>query len=291
MGIQEDMLPLGKLCEDIYKLPTTGAIERFVQKIKEIIEKIKNEPISASEKTKIKNDICRVAADTASFVLRVRSMPEKAKMIMEKMQEEFNDDFEMRGIVANYKQIIDEQIELKNKEAEQRVKEHDKSKKAKKSKTILSVLTVLIIAFFVITSVTKPLPTKEEKAALAKAFSYDSRINEEVYLDIKNIIPVWGIYTESKNSFIHEDYDKFVCECLTSSGKTVWLSINYWEYRSHFDMGMSNNYYLAEETARELYYSPAKRIYGTVKKTDDVHENLSSDIGEEKMVEFDYVIE
>lgn len=113
-------------------------------------------------------------------------------------------------------------------------------------------------------------------------FSQSVGSGTKVYADIVSIFPEIGIYTQGSS-----DYSSFVCKCKTSSGTTVWVYISVSEYKSNFDSSISTD--VNTQFAEEITFSASKKIHGTVKTSNYVLSDLSTDIGAATLIDFTFV--
>lgn len=127
-------------------------------------------------------------------------------------------------------------------------------------------------------------------SATEKAYSSSAGLYDKVYVDVSSLIPSVGIYTTYNNnsysalSKLYSDYDYFVCECTTSTGKKVYVYISTSDYKKYFDSTVSTS--VSNSTANMMNYSPAARIHGKVISSSSALDTLPTKIGSSTVIEF-----
>lgn len=149
----------------------------------------------------------------------------------------------------------------------------------------------VIIALTVIASAIYSSLSDKKEADITEAPDYSPAVSaadeqyffdctapgESVYADIVSIFPAYKIY-EEENVYTH-----FACECVSSSGDTLWLFITISDYVAFFDSEAWDS--IHSDYADEISF-PARRIYGFTQYADDLIDDFSKDIGSEMYIEF-----
>lgn len=143
------------------------------------------------------------------------------------------------------------------------------NKKNKTIKTIIICIIAVIIAFFIVKGLIDDAHNSEQRNFATETMNDDYT---NVYADIVSMEPEYFVYT----SYNHSPYDisEVICKCKTVEGKTIWASVDIWEYPG----GSSTS----EERNEPQYYSGTnpKRIVGSVTTSGKVMDELESRIGD-----------
>ena len=254
---------------DIKSIPTKGKIDALVSEVKTLDETVRASSLSNDKMQETREGICAMIHSLAIELHNNKKETAYALRLVEALVDVFGD-------VSEIKDKLEEDIIALRKQL--RIKEENEKQKEKSKTTSIVALGMLIILalVFLIDSGVKHMTEKD-----IPAVSYSSSVEAgtKVYADIKSIFPAIGIYREGSS-----DYYAFVCECKTSSGKTVWVSMSTTEYKEHFDSTVSTN--VNTEYAEEVNFSSTKRIHGVTEKADSVMYGLSSSINSTTVISF-----
>ncbi len=116
-----------------------------------------------------------------------------------------------------------------------------------------------------------------------EAYSSASAAGDAVYVDVVSFAPVSGIYDESEKMHINKNYSDIVAEAFTSDGDLIHVMFTVDEYKKEIDPDLDLSNVIVSNVMgsyNTIYYSPARRIHGTVITADSVTDNLSETTGD-----------
>lgn len=157
----------------------------------------------------------------------------------------------------------------KNIAIQKRIAAIEASNKRKKIITTIMVLVVIAVIAVFIVKEAKESAYNGQLRNFATETMNDDYTN--VYADIVSMEPEYFVTTKSGSSYL--GITEVICKCKTVEGKTIWVTIDIWEYPggSAYD----------EEKNEAQYYSKSEpmRLTGTVTTAKKVIDKLESSIG------------
>ena len=249
---------------------TSTSVEEFISRVKKLDAQIKALNIDADLCTKLRENLCYTARESAINLHNDRQETSFALTLATALLNQFHDIPTLKAkLTDDVSTLTQQSAELQARNAHQ------------KSENIGCLVVIGIIVLIVILSsighgsnsgsnMSAPNNASNTTASTETVFSNSSTSGTKVYANIVSIWPAIGIYTESSSN-----YSNFVCECKTSAGTTVWVYMTVTEYKNNFDSSASAS--VSAAYADEVTYSTAVKIHGTVKKADNIMSGLSSD--------------
>lgn len=141
----------------------------------------------------------------------------------------------------------------------------------KRKKIITAVIVVIVVAIIAVLIV----QSARESAINSQLRNFATEtMNDDytnVYADVVSMEPEYFVTTKSGSSYL--GITEIICRCKTVEGKTIWVTINTWDYPG----GSSYD----EDKNEAQYYSKTNpvRLTGTVTTAEKVVDRLENSIG------------
>lgn len=270
--IDSEIESVGRTMTEIKAVPTREKIDRLVSKVKSLNEMILSSDLSNDKVQETREGLCVMVRGLSIELHNTKKETAHALRLAEALVDIFGDIPTARDKLKEDVSTLRQQL---------RIKEANESQKRTNTiKRIVALAIVACVALWLWIDSNNGHLTKQDVPAVSYSSSLET--GTKVYADIKSIFPAVGIYTEGSSN-----YSDFVCECKTSSGKTVWVYMTTTEYKNNFDSTASTS--TKAQYAEEIKFSGTKRIQGTTQKADSVMSGLADDINSTMVINFSSV--
>ena len=270
--INEEIDSVKKYMLDIKTYPNEPKIDLLISKVKSLNEKILIGGLRDDEMQGARESVCTIVRGFAIELHNSQQKTDLALRLTEALIDIFGDIPAIRDRLNNDISTLRQQLRIK-----------EANEKQRRTTVIMRLVTLVVVACIAlwlwIDSNNGHL-TKQDVPVVSYSSSLET--GTKVYADIKSIFPAVGIYTEGSSN-----YSDFVCECKTSSGKTVWVYMTTTEYKNNFDSTASTS--TKAQYAEEIKFSGMKRIQGTTQTADSVMFGLADDINSTMVINFSSV--
>lgn len=273
---------------------TDDIVNDLIADVKALNKKIK--AINADEETitQLRIALCIIAREGAIYAHNERQQTLLALSIAKMLLAEFGDVEEVRGKLSEDVASLNRQLialsASRSTYTPSYQTTHNRNSDDSNKGWIIATIIFAIIIIFAIASVSDYSSNSGQSSGNTPSYTQPSEVKfsssvssgTDVYADIVSIFPAIGIYTEGSSY-----YSYFVCECVTSSGSTIWVYISVSDYRENFDSDVSTSVY--SSTNEEITFSYSRKIHGEARVADNVMSGLSSDTGATMLIDFDSV--
>lgn len=255
--------------QEVKVLPNNAKIDSLISKIKSLDEKILSGDLKDDKVQDVREGLCIIVRGLAIELHNNKKETAHALKLAEALVDIFGDLPSTRDKLKEDVSTLRQQLRIKEA--------NEKQKRTNTIKRIVALAIIACIALWIWIDSNDGHLTKQDIPAVSYSSSLET--GTKVYVDIKSIFPAVGIYTEGSSN-----YSDFVCECKTSSGKTVWVYMTTTEYKDHFDSTASTS--TKAQYAEEIKFSTAKRIHGKTQRADSVMNGLADDINATMVINF-----
>lgn len=267
--IDSEIESIEQTMKGIKTAPTKEKIDGLVSRVKSLDETILSSDLSDEKVQETREGLCIIVRGLAIELHNNKKETAHALKLAEALVDIFGDLPSTRDKLKEDVSTLRQQLRIKEA--------NEKQKRTNTIKRIVALAVVACIALWLWIDSNNGHLTKQDVPEVSYSSSLET--GTKVYVDIKSIFPAIGIYTEGSSS-----YSDFVCECKTSSGKTVWVYMTTTEYKDHFDSTASTS--TKAQYAEEIKFSTAKRIHGKTQRADSVMNGLSDDINATMVINF-----
>lgn len=270
--INEEIDSVKKYMLDIKTCPNESKIDLLISKVKSLDKKILIGGLRDDEMQGARESVCTIVRGFAIELHNSHQKTDLALRLTEALIDIFGDIPAIRDRLNNDISTLRQQLRIKEA--------NEKQRRTTVIARLVTLAVVACIALWLWIDSNNGHLTKQDVPAVSYSSSLET--GTKVYADIKSIFPAVGIYTEGSSN-----YSDFVCECKTSSGKTVWVYMTTTEYKNNFDSTASTS--TKAQYAEEIKFSGTKRIQGTTQKADSVMSGLADDINSTMVINFSSV--
>lgn len=268
-AIEAEFKAVEGIMNGIKTVPTKEKIDNLIAKVRSLDELIFSSDLSDDKAQETREGVYVLIRGLAIELHNNKKETSHALRLTESLADIFGD------LPVAKDQLKDDVSTLRQ---QLRIKEaNEKQKRTNTIKRIATLAVVACVALWLWIDSNNGHLTKQDIPEVSYSSSLETSTN--VYADIKSIFPSVGIYAEGSSNYSH-----FVCECKTSSGKTVWVYMTTTEYKENFDASASTS--IKAQYAEEIKFSSAKRIHGTTQSANGVMNGLADDINATMVINF-----